>query len=740
MPSLTQTKAALAPTPSPFESFQAPAEAFRTASINFARHLKDRIQEIRQVLDSHARLNSDLRQVFDRVWRARLRSLEDRAVGFERRAATRPTLCVMGKRGQGKTSLLQSWLGLPDVGGFDEVRRLPTGDQDTTACLIRLTRAVDGDPDRDVRVLHVDFIEGGIPNVPEERRPPRLPLPRLRLRRAVAEGVPADAAYTVCRFPIACKDDELFLKQVQAEYQLNVAGEEKLTAAQWNTRQVLMPLRVDGARGLAGRVLAVLDVVDAPGYDSQQQSEYPEWKQHKNTFVYQTATQELDVLLLVCSCNPDAMQLGPTFQEKIWGAWLQRCNGNGQGRLLLALTNAARLFKVADATLTHADNRQANQDSNFARSLFQNVLDAMRVQIGDFPPILDLNPATTWPPIFLFEQNDADLARYREGLTCRSWDEVAKQVSELAGQSAEARPTNLPLGMKCMLRLLDDWGEAGRLAQGPTRQVQHWLARALCALLDPKDRGYGLLTDWVTRYGTGGPVARRYVQERTDGAEQLSREFHDLLTSMREPGKSEVLDNLSRLQKLLAPWWRDHPEGPVLTVGTRSRKLRDQAKINARPIQASRREFDLAHLLCELVGDVVEQLSRQGLAIADVEPILRRSVEDCLRSDWVLADMARRWSDLLDSDRETLERLQAVALERSVRVLHYLATTDPAGLRKVAQHCAGHDVAETDLLRPLLEQRLLEDRPPDRDGLQRMKQTAGTLQKVIDTIGCPSAY
>jgi GTPase SAR1 family protein len=46
----------------------------------------------------------------------------------------------VGKRGSGKTTLLQSWLG-PDspTGGIEESKYLPSGDSDTTACLVRLS-------------------------------------------------------------------------------------------------------------------------------------------------------------------------------------------------------------------------------------------------------------------------------------------------------------------------------------------------------------------------------------------------------------------------------------------------------------------------------------------------------------------------------------------------------------------------------------------------------------------------
>ena len=115
--------------------------------------------QIESLVADAAKKKPEATELYRTVWRPKLDAFRNELELFSRRCDLRPTLCIMGKRGQGKTTLLQNWLGRSETRfGLDEIWMLPTGQIDTTACLVRLTNATGRRKPFNSAFLYVDLL------------------------------------------------------------------------------------------------------------------------------------------------------------------------------------------------------------------------------------------------------------------------------------------------------------------------------------------------------------------------------------------------------------------------------------------------------------------------------------------------------------------------------------------------------------------------------------------------------
>ena len=260
--------------------------------------------------------------------------------------------------------------------------------------------------------------------------------------------MPPETSYRICRFPTP-DDEGLCLSAEDGFYQMGRRGVERLTDVQWYTRHITVPIIINGQGGNAGRMLELLDIVDAPGSDAQGQGDFPKWKQKKNSYVFQLGTREIDVLMVCCSAETAAVQIGGQFQNDVWDPWVERCQGQSAGRLLLAFSHSSVLLADAERSLdSRPESSQANASVNSAQKIYKNTLQALMSTSAT--ALVREGRLDSWPLLFFFESDRSTLQRYSEGFDAGA-DLVAKRLQILLEadrpaeeEQAAARPTRRP--------------------------------------------------------------------------------------------------------------------------------------------------------------------------------------------------------------------------------------------------------------------------------------------------------
>jgi GTPase SAR1 family protein len=723
---------------------------------NLAEHLRKRLQVITERLESSAKQSKSKTVLFETIWKTRLKACDDGLRQFARLCGLRPTICSMGKRGQGKTTLLQQWLGKSsDRGGIEEIHKLPTGDTDTTASLIRLTGVARGEKSLDPQFLYCEMLEATdlLQEMPDAPRPPAPRTQVVKLLRQVTDPDIAPemarvAPYWVCRFPVKGTDDRLRLQSHNGQYvSIGFDGTEELTTIQWNARQVRIPISLDSSDNDSDAVhlLRVLDIIDAPGADSMAQDLYPEWKLQKNSYVFRDAVRELDVLLVVCSSDTAAIQLGGQFQKDIWYPWVDRCKGAGQGRLILAFSHAATFFEDADRDLagsTETGLGPLNENRSFARKIWKNVLDGLTGATASAPPLVSQLDPTTWPPIFFFEKPGNALSRFSEGIEPGSAELVAAKLFDLMDSNPIPDNLTLTLGERCILRLVNDWDDLFSLSPDQVRVVKRWIISTLCSLLDPADRGYTGLTKFVIQYATSGPVAKNHAEERKREAEDVIQKFNAILSDLSQPaGCQEAIRELQGVQNCLRSLWSRFPRGPLLRVGENCRRRREDVEVNSNAITRNSRPFTADHVRQDVADDCLAQLACDDLKWSREQVVaILRAIVHCLRSDPAMKELERKHSQTLMATQHRLQQMQTVSLERVVRILDYLHCASPDQLKAVAQFCYQTKVEEAELIKPVLDVGLAKRLPEDEQRFASVQTKYRELVQAIEQIGFKSPY
>lgn len=719
---------------------------FMNSVVGLAEHLELRVTAIREAMESAAAQDEARSRLFQEIWRPKLVGLAQDIQDFRRRAATNPTLCAMGKRGQGKTSLLRTWLA-GDVTGADgnhplaAILDLPSGPSDTTAALVRVRSVRKDDSRYDPRYLYCLMLENHHVAELKEERPPAPPVTSLQVTRD------SKKAYWLCRFPYE-KQEAGHTVDLESMTGIGTVSTNPngvpLANFQWHAREVLIPVELEGvpSESLGVRTLNVLDIIDAPGADAAMQGVHHEWKRYKNSLVFTAAIHELDVLLLIASSDPAAAQLGAQFQEEIWFKWLERCRDDKEvsGRLVLAFTNAAKAFESAEKRIT-GDSRGNNDVSDFANLICKNVLEQLAPHPPGVPQLLRPKDPRTWPPMFFFEQEDQPMTRFREGIEPGGGpamaERVLSQLDSTNGDLAEA----LPLGARCILSMARDLMTSESISVSGRLPVATWVVRALCQLLDPADRGYGALTETIHEYATGGPVARNHATELAHGAESNCDKFRGLLSDLATPaGNQKALRDVELAQSLLGEYWAAHPGGPKLYIGPRCRDRRSQIGENITIIGTTRHPINHDMVLDDVSRDAVDQLrSHKPPWSRDQADIVARVLHACLKGDVALRHIAARSTQAIARDHESLHRTQTVALERVVRVVDFLVNADTAALGLIASHCFQIDLDEAALVGEVPAD-IVTWSPDDEAQLAAVAEAHEKLLTVIERFPCVKPY
>lgn len=724
---------------------------------DFSDHFIRRLREIDGRFASACAQDINRKSLYENEWKPRLAKLRKQIEEIASLAPVRPSLCVMGKRGQGKTSLLQHWLGRGDVnpgGGIPEIENLPTGEEDSTACLIRMTLADSSKADLSPHFLYVDLFEPGIhPNI---EKPPLPPLNKIRILRT---GIHDETApYRVCRFP-ATSDHYFRIAESQDFHVVDMDGVVSLTDVQWHAREARMPVAIFGHTSLAGEVLQFLDIIDAPGADSMKSSDtYSDWKRMKNSEVFKKATHTLDVLLVVCSANVDAMNIGAQFQEDIWNPWLQRCQGAGLGRMLLAVTHAGYLFKSARPLLEYDDSKRERlrnpmapgrelrpprlHESNFRQKLMRNVLEPLMIG-GEESALIFQTDVTTWPPIFFFENGGDELKDFN--IPDGSAEDFAQQLIQRIGEEGDNayQDVTLPLGGRCILWLVRDWSD---LPAAPAERlaVQQWLIHALCAVLDPSNRGFALLTETVIKYATAGPVAKNHCDERLAAVNDVWRKFEELLSDMGQPANNaSALQEVRQAQVFLQSIWKQTPEGlrglNLKQGGSAARRLEDVTH-NTDPTSLEHRDFDFRDVARDIVQDVLSQLPGLNKESQELQDSVRRTLQECLMHDYPFVAMSERYRGIYPTKREPLMRLQAVAIERLARIIDYLVSASSVEQKKIARHCFELNLEHAALLESVIKSGIGQKLAEDAEVFEDVQKAGDSLLAAIRSAAFQAPY
>ncbi len=723
--------------------------------------LDDRRRQLEVALGESASRSEGARRVYDHVWSSRLRDFSKRVESLRGLALVRPTVCLMGKRGAGKTTLIQHWLGNAEQGGIEELRYFPTGGQDTTAALVRLTPMGPRSP-WDPDCLHLSLL--GAEDLPEVRddRPPH-PLGErdsLRLSKRMDEELadrvlgPQSAPgsrrrgreipYNVCRFPNNEKDRHFSLKNAGQHYEIadQYDGIMPLTSVQWHTWQVVAPVQLPkGSRSWAERVLSVVDVVDAPGADSQTQGAFPEWKRHKNRYVFERGIKELDVLLLVASSEIAAVQLGGQFQADIWGKWVDRCGAEGKGRLFLVFSRASEFIKGAANALEGESGSSSNEDLDAANTIWRNVIEPLAAKISGRPSLVQSNQLESWPPFFFYDKDPKVLEGYSGGIGPGQGAEVAKRLVawlDDPDRTPGEIPPDLPLGQRCILRMALDWENWGRSSGhwADIRAVQAWTIRAFCALFDPEDRGFALLTETLERYTVGGPVARNHAGERRRAVESAFEEFRDLLSAMEVPQENALaLQDLQLTQGLVREWRSNGWRGVNLNRGTRCARRAELVRANSSPLQQQKVLFHVEDVIRDVVEDCIDRLGKSPRAMEESEVrALKNVFSQCVLRDGAVGKIFLEEEDAVNTREDVLGRWQAIILERLARVVVFLADADENSLRDAARYCFDVDMDAEDLLGDVRRGGLLAVEEKDLALLKKVQSSFNALEKSMDAV------
>jgi hypothetical protein len=676
----------------------------------------------------------------------------------------------MGKRGAGKTSLLKSWLsGGKSQSGVQEINALPTGVADTTACLIRVTKAgpdMADDPDQ----LHIDLFSpedlADVDNAPPSPEH-AIGSTQLRLfRKQAGDGLKPNDAFRVCRFPVIEQDDHQL--RIHFDSQQNVAvlskaqGTVILSDVQWHAKLVRMPVDTEVlAECHAKEVLSVLDVVDSPGADSMEAGDFGPFKRLKNSRVFQVATPEIDILMVVSSLDAAAINIGGQFQDDVWVPWMRRCGGKGEGRLILSLTRGGNLLAQAEKSLEAAAPGRAAQPqsgrglvqrsssdlaaNSFASLILKNVLQPLAISRSEATNLVTSTQLSTWPLIFFFENECSALDRYRieDGSAARVAESlIAAMENQQVGDSLWP---DRPLVERCILRVVADWSAFSELLGTENiRLLKKWLIRALCAMVDPADHGLGLLTRTITSYARSGPVAWNHFEERENDRETAWRRFRDMIEELGRPSSNAgALAELKQLRTGLGEFWEIGPlPGLSFTLGRSCEARTNQMLENANPAVLQKRPFSFQDVVNDVVDDVVCCLPLED---DEAGAAFRRGLRVCLAGDGPTKELDRRYGHLFLSTPDgaaaaTLLRTQAFVVERSARILDFIHGADDETLARTASICYGEDLHATELFEQLRESGLLNVSEHDETIWSNLQTAATALAAEMKAIPIETPY
>lgn len=743
----------------PPEAFRKARNAFVDALGDLGKHCEKRVGDLERAFERASAGNVRSRELVEKIWNPRFRAFREDLEEFCVDAKTKPSFCLMGKRGQGKTTLIVEWIGPKAPGGLEEIKRFPTGDTDTTAALVRITHeeaaaekplAVKLFSREDLKCLE-ERMRNREEGEKSFNRPPYPSLPvRFALnklpRREEGDGAKDNLSqkdtYRVLRFPNDNKNDDQFRVSRLDEglYALGWDGEEALTALQWYAKEVTVPVAAP-EEGYAGRLLPVADIVDAPGADTQKQGEFGDWKERKNNLVFTESIDRLDALLLVASANTSGAQLGGQLINAVWTPWLKRCGARTEGRLLVVFSRAQELLKEAmDLLDSEEEDDGGNNSLSPARKIFGNVLDPLISAEGSF---FRRDDAASWPPVFFFDKNDRLVDLYRkEGFAPGEGAKIAERLCALL--DLPEIPRELPLGERCVLRIARDWKEwARKTAKKDLPGLYRWMVRSLCALLDPADRGMKLLTEVMEGYATGGPVARNYLTERLRGAEALVGRLRTLRQDVTNPASNaEALEHLRRAAEFAREVWKGFPKEPFFREGKECGRCLDEVQQNLNARATKKKPVPVETVLEGVVADALATTAASREWPEERRFAVKRGLLGCLQADMKrVLNSSRLGAGDLGELREQVVRIQRVALERLHRIVEFLATkgTEEA-LRRVAEKSFDIDPDLADLIQAVREQEGARENAADREAVARVERCAEKMTRIMDRIAVERPY
>ncbi len=534
----------------------------RERLIGVVKRIEQRVQAIRQTLDQRnlASEDTELRTRLEQNWYPRLQELETLLQQLKSKCDTRPSLVVVGKRGQAKSTLIQNWIRSGIRGGTnDDPLPLPTGVEETTCALVRFSRQ----PGFDSSILIIYLLpEDALSTV--TRRPPRPPgiqpnQPILLSRRSSDPNI---SPFWVMRYPSVGRDDQVYVKKCDdAEkrevcYELGRTGSIPLTSLQYHVAEVIVPFSLADLTGHTAQLLQVMDIVDAPGADPAGRGDFPDWIRNKNKEVFKLGAPRIDLLLLVSSIEVAAINLGGQMQEEILQPWRQRCQGRVLGRMAIVITHAADLFHEMQS----GNSRRLSEDRSPTRKIVTNILEQLE-NLGFLKVDGDIEE---WPPIFFVENNRTELQPYLVG-----WMPDPQRENRLRSL-LHGDPTSwekLPIGERTILWIANDWRKEyqDKWPEEKISRLQYWTIHSLCRLLDKNDQGLGLLTEFILDWAERGPVAENYWSERIICYERLRHKFEELLRALNEPDYHTTLHEIQDAQCWLKERWNSG--GNRLAIG-----------------------------------------------------------------------------------------------------------------------------------------------------------------------------
>jgi len=692
-----------------------------------------RLATVRQELDQRAAHNQELAETLRQEggWYSRLEQLEEKLRQLKAKAEVRQTLVSVGKRGQGKSTLIRKWLapGIKTLEGQDPLP-LPTGVDETTSALVRLTSLGDHTA-LEVRLLPAE----ALPDI--THRPDRPGLPEgsnhLLLDRRTADA--ALSAFSVMRYPVDNADRQVYLERQGERYVMGRQGSIPLPAVQYHAAEIVVPLAREELSGHTRQLLETLDVVDAPGADPSGRGEFPDWMRYKSREVFRRGNERIDLLMLVVSIEVAAVHLGGQMQAEILEPWRKRCQDVTQGRLLIVITHAADLLQdVCEPTARDLEERSP------ARRIVGNVLEPL-AHLGFFD--LDGSP-DDWPPIFFVENDRQRLEPFQ-----KDWrpDQLReKRLFDLLNDPPAW--AQLPLGEQCIVRIASDWQQeyGGRWPTDKIERLQRWFIHALCRLLDPVDQGLSLLTEFVLDWAARGPVARNYLQERIDCFQDFQQRYFQFLAELNEPDYHAVLRELDAGRTWLKQRW-PKPEGLDWKLGKRCKDRLEQARLNSGPNRMAQELFSFEDVLQDIVDDAMEQMQAQGQrstatasAAQNARDYARTALLECLGKDFPMTKIKERYQNSVAQDPEDLARVQAFAFERLTRIIDYLVDAQESQLREVLSHCYRRDLTQNAAIRQIYSSIIQPHIEEDRQAFQEVAALASQLQTEMQSWRHRTAY
>lgn len=710
---------------------------------SLAHQLETKLLKISSALEESSSGSLIKQKILEDVWQPQIQELSKSIKAYSKRAQTNPTLCVMGKRGQGKTSLLVKWLGDQKNQGIDEFQLLPTGDMDTTAALVRLTGVDSATSEPSPDFLHCTMLENDdLPEIKGGNRPPSTTHSSFRLSRNTID-IPPKIPFNICKFPDSEFPDKYKIKvEKNGTAKIALEGGDSLDKAQWHAKEVIVSVdlsRLDTNSG-SRQLLEVLDIIDAPGADSQAQGGYPDWKKKKNGYVFQTAIKNLDILLIISASETSAIQLGGQFQSDIWVHWVNRCKGAMEGRLLLAFTKATEFFNEVKERIPPNSVFSQNEERNFARKIMKNVIEALANYPADAGLVKTSDPLT-WPPIFFFEKERERIAEYTDGFQNNNLQELIEKLFK-ATENEVDETENWTLGQKCVIQMAKDFDSISGLQNSQKKAVKFWIIRSFCMFLNNANGSYPFLTELVQQYTTGGPVGRNHANERHDEGQQLAVAFQKFIEKLREPaGQQKTLQDLKRCQEILKHYFKKNIAGPELQIGEECRKRSAKAKENAGIFVKNRSLITID----DIIGDISQDSSvifLENHSAADPEDAKRLTTafKNCLKYDPAVSVMGREKEQSLRDNTTTLKRIQVVGLERIVRIADYIANADQDGLMLVASKCYNINTEEADLIKPLVDSGVAQWTDDDKVVVDELTRSHKKLIGIISEYGWCSPY